>query len=74
MSSGQAAWAQEKREEAFDQHIKLLEQLGLKRIAQITTDLNRAMQNFYKTCPALSRTGWNQLDHILALSEKLTRK
>lgn len=74
MSSGQAAWAQEKREEALDKHIKQLEQLGFAKIAQISAELEQAVCAFDRSCPPLSRDCFKQLGNIKNLTRELNRR
>lgn len=71
MSSGQAAWAEEREAERHQAHCGRLEALGSGKIASIVDDLSDELRRFELDLAALSRSGWSRLDRIKELLARL---
>lgn len=67
MSSGQARYEEDIRQEANEEHIKRLAEVGYAKIANITDELYDAITSIEYNISSLPRAGWNKLDRIKKL-------
>lgn len=71
MSSGQAAWDDERDEVAHREHTERLRALGPDKILTIVDKIHEHLQYLEAASPALPRSGWYRLDEMRKELSKL---